>query len=147
MLSVPGIWICSKYVTVFLGLHSEIVDIIWSFQERLMCSVKYEVCCVGFLMTCGMNTWEKDWSLFSALISLVVYGGSKHRITLCIWQCACSCTWAHLPQSHTHTHTWTFQILWMTCSDQGYIKPISLTKWHTQNCIIAHILMWKNVQC
>ena len=31
---------------VFLDLRSEIVDMILSFREKLLCSIKYEVCCV-----------------------------------------------------------------------------------------------------
>ena len=33
-------------VLFFLNLRSEIVNIVLSFRERLMCCVKYEVCCV-----------------------------------------------------------------------------------------------------
>ena len=47
VLSVRGIGIGSKTcVIVFLGLRSKIVDVILPFRERLMCSMKYEVCCV-----------------------------------------------------------------------------------------------------
>ena len=45
MLSAHGEKGSMTGVIVCLGLRSEIVDIIESFRERLMCSIKYEVCC------------------------------------------------------------------------------------------------------
>ena len=47
VLSACRIYIGSKIcVIVFLGLCFKIVDIILTLQERLMCSMKYEVFCV-----------------------------------------------------------------------------------------------------
>ena len=47
VLSARGIEIDSKTcVIVSLGLRFEMVSIILTFRERLVCSVKYEVCCV-----------------------------------------------------------------------------------------------------
>ena len=57
-----------KRVFVFLGLHSEIVDIILPFRESLACFMKYEVCCVSFFMkylteSCGLRKKRSDlWS-------------------------------------------------------------------------------------
>ena len=55
-------------VVVSLGLRFKIVNILLSFRERLVCSVKYAVCCVGFFVEyltetcgftlCGLNNWE-----------------------------------------------------------------------------------------
>ena len=50
VLSACRVWIGFKAcVIVFVGWHFKIVDIILSFQERLTCSMEYEVCCVKLL--------------------------------------------------------------------------------------------------
>ena len=35
-----------------LDLRFEIVSIILTFLERLVCSMKFEMCCIGFLVNC-----------------------------------------------------------------------------------------------
>ena len=58
-----------KHVLLFFfGWHFEIMDIILALRERLVCSVKYEVCCVGFFVkysteSCGLR--NRDLSLLT----------------------------------------------------------------------------------
>ena len=48
VLSARGIHIGSKTsVTVFLGWHFEIVSMVLTFGERLMCSVEFETFCIA----------------------------------------------------------------------------------------------------
>ena len=59
------VWACREKkgktcVIVFVGWHFEIEDIIVTFRERLVCSTKYEVCCVSFFVKyfterCGLR--------------------------------------------------------------------------------------------
>ena len=63
VLCARGIEIGSKTCgIVFLGLRSDIVDITLSSRERLVCSLKYQVCCVNFVCEIfdGVVVLEKE---------------------------------------------------------------------------------------
>ena len=46
LMQVPVLSVCSSQTCVFVGVSSKVVDIILSFREKLMCFMKYEMCCV-----------------------------------------------------------------------------------------------------